>query len=69
MTRKGQWKYSPNAYITKAEAQKTLVKIMGLAFNDFTITSEDKAYPYANIFADVKATHRFSRYATYAYTK
>lgn len=68
-TSKDKWIYSPNTYIKKSEILKTLVKIMGIAFEDFDITTEDKTYPHTLIFKDLTPTHRFSRYSAYAYTR
>lgn len=42
---------------------------MGIAFEDFDITTEDKTYPHTLIFKDLTPTHRFSRYSAYAYTR
>lgn len=61
------WRYDPDSYVTKAEVIKTLVKVMGIAFDDFTIETEDRVYPYVPIFADVATTNRFSWYTEYAY--
>lgn len=68
-TSKNEWIYAPNTYISKSEILKTLVKIMGIAFEDFTIVSEDKVYPYPLLFKDLTPTSRFSRYSSYAYTR
>ena len=62
-----QWKYDPNEYVTKAEVLKTLVKIRGIAFEDFDIINEDYPYDGVQVFADVPKNHRFSRYSFYAY--
>jgi hypothetical protein len=43
------------------------VKVMGIAFDDFTIATEDKVYPYVPVFADVPTNNRFSWYTEYAY--
>jgi hypothetical protein len=42
---------------------------MWIAFDDFSIGSEDQSYPYPLIFKDLSATHRFSWYSEYAYTR
>lgn len=62
-----QWKYDPNEYVTKAEVLKTLVKIRGIAFEDFDIINEDYPYDGVQVFADVPKNHRFSWYSFYAY--
>lgn len=62
-----QWKYDPNEYVTKAEVLKTLVKIRGIAFDDFNIINEDYPYDWVQVFADVSKKHRFSWYSFYAY--
>ncbi len=68
-TKTHQRVYAPNTYIKKSEILKTLVKIMGIKFDDFTIDSEDISYPYSLLFKDLTSTHRFSWYSEYAYTK
>jgi len=71
---RGQWmkewvrRYGPNEYITKAATLKTLVKIRGIVFDDFSIETEDKPYPGVILFADVNKNHWFSRYTQYAYS-
>lgn len=40
---------------------------MGVAFDDLTISDEDKAYKWATPFADVPANHWFAHYADYMY--
>lgn len=62
-----QWKYDPNEYVTKAEVLKTLVKIRGIAFEDFNIINEDQPYDGVQVFADVPKNHWFSRYSFYAF--
>lgn len=62
-----QWKYDPDEYITKAEVLKTLVKIRGMAFDDFNIVNEDYPYDWVQVFADVAKGHWFSWYSFYAY--
>lgn len=66
-TRLWLWIYYPDDYIKKSEILKTLVKIRGIAFDNFDIQSEDREYPYNLIFEDVKRDNRFSRYTEYAF--
>jgi len=61
--------YGPNESITRAATLKTLVKILWIYFDDFSIETEDKSYPWAIIFADVNKDHWFARYTRYAYSK
>jgi hypothetical protein len=46
---------------------KTLVKIRGIAFEDFNIINEDQPYDGVQVFADVPKNHWFSRYSFYAF--
>ncbi len=64
----GLRKYDPDEHITKAEVLKTLVKIMGIAKNDFDIVTEDAVYNGTQIFYDVSKNHWFSWYTSYAYS-
>lgn len=68
-TTKWYWRYDPEGQITRAEVLKTLVKIMGVAYDDFTIETEDNLYVWSIPFADVPNKHRFSHYINYAYEK
>jgi len=63
-----QWIYYPNDYIKKSEVLKTLVKVRGIAFDDFYIESEDKFYPFDKIFEDVAQNNWFVWYTNYAFT-
>ncbi|MCK9466870.1 MAG: S-layer homology domain-containing protein [Candidatus Absconditabacterales bacterium] len=67
-TLQGQWIYYPNDYIKKSEVLKTLVKVRGIAFDDFYIESEDKFYPFDKIFEDVAQNNWFVWYTNYAFT-
>lgn len=68
-TSQGLWIYEPDGNITRAEAVKTFVKILGISFEDFTIQSEDTKYPGASRFADVPQDHWFAWYVDYAMNK
>lgn len=68
-TSKGLWIYEPDGNITRAEAIKTFVKILGIWFKDFTITTEDKPYPTPTQFADVGQNYWFAWYVDYAARK
>jgi len=68
-TKQNLWRYHPDDYVKKSEILKTLVKIAGVAFGDFTITTEDKRYPYELVYQDLTPTHWFSWYSEYAYTR
>lgn len=68
-TNKGEWKYDPDANITRAEVLKTFVKIEWVVFDDFTIQTENKRYTKAIPFADVSPDHWFAHYAQYAKDK
>ena len=49
---------------------KTVVKILGIEFDNFTILNEDLPYVTGNIpFADVASGNWFAHYANYAYTQ
>ncbi len=61
--------YYPDDYIKKSETIKTLSKIRGIVFDDFTIDSEDKYYPYETIFEDVWKNYWFVRYTDYALSR
>ncbi len=61
------WIYAPNDHITRAEVLKTVVKILGIEFNNFSITSEDLLYTGNIPFADVSYDNRFAHYADYAF--
>jgi len=63
------WIYEPNGDITRAEAIKTFVKILGIEFKDFTIQTEDKLYPNPTQFADVGQDNWFAWYVDYAAKK
>lgn len=63
------WIYEPNSGITRAEILKTIVKILGVEFEDFSIQTEDAIYPFSVQFADVPQDHRFAWYANYALNK
>jgi len=65
----GLWIYEPDSGITRAEILKTIVKILGVELEDFTIQSEDSNYPFAVQFADVPQDHWFAWYANYALNK
>ena len=67
-TQRWEWIYYPDDYIKKSEVLKTLVKIRWIAFNDFQIESEDKYYPFDQIFEDVPKNYWFARYTNYAFT-
>lgn len=69
-TKQGLWIYAPNANVTRAEVLKTVVKILGIEFDNFTILNEDLPYVAGNIpFADVASGNWFAHYANYAYTQ
>ncbi len=68
-TSKGLWIYEPNANITRAEAIKTFVKVLGIVYKDFTLTSEDRPYPTPTQFADVGQDNWFAWYVDYAAKK
>lgn len=69
-TKEGLWIYAPNANVTRAEVMKTVVKILGIEFDNFTILNEDLPYVAGNIpFADVATGNWFAHYANYAYTQ
>jgi|GEM_PF-1480046 len=69
-TTQGLWTYVPNDSITRAEVLKTVVKILGIKFDNFTILNEDLPYVVGNSpFADVKSGNWFAHYANYAYTQ
>lgn len=69
-TKKGLWIYAPNANITRAEVIKTVVKILGIEFDNFSVLNEDLPYVTGDIpFADVTSGNRFAHYANYAYTQ
>jgi hypothetical protein len=57
----------PNDTITKAEMLKTVVKILGIAFDNFNIQSEDRIYNGSIPFSDIANTHWFAHYADYAF--
>ena len=59
--------YYPNEYIKKSEILKTLVKIMWVAFDNFSIQSEDITYSKTPIFSDVNKDNWFVRYSEYAF--
>ena len=65
-TSQNRWMYQPEWYIQRDEALKTFVRILGIAFEDFTIQTEDQRYPFATPFADVPQDHWFAHYAQYA---
>ena len=64
-----QWIYAPDRNMTRAEVVKTVAKIVGSYFDDFTIQSEDQAYPTPTQFADVAQDYWFAWYADYAAKK
>lgn len=69
-TKQGLWIYAPNSNVTRAEVLKTVVKILGIEFDNFTILNEDLPYVAGNIpFADVASGNWFAHYANYAYTQ
>lgn len=45
------------------------MKVLGVAFDDFTIQDEDRPYNGTIPFADVSNSNWFAHYANYAYTK
>lgn len=67
-TNRGEWIYYPDDYIKRSEVLKTLVKIRWIAFDNFQIESEDKIYPFDQIFEDVPKNYWFARYTNYAFT-
>jgi cysteine-rich repeat protein len=68
-TKAGLRRYEPNANIQRDEVLKTLVKIVGIEFEDFSIKSEELLYTGVIPFADVAYNNRFSHYANYAFTR
>lgn len=69
-TKKWLWIYAPNNNVTRAEVMKTVVKILGIEFDNFTILNEDLPYVVGTIpFADVTSGNWFAHYANYAYTQ
>jgi len=68
-TKAGLRRYEPNGNIQRDEVLKTLVKIVGIEFEDFTIKSEELLYTGVIPFADVAYNNRFSHYASYAFGK
>jgi len=69
-TKKWLWIYTPNANITRAEVMKTVVKILGIEFDNFSVLNEDLPYVVGSIpFADVTSGNWFAHYANYAYTQ
>lgn len=65
--KKWLWIYEPNRSVTRAEVLKTVVKILGIQFGNFTIINEDLPYLGEKIFADTP--NRFNYYAQYAYNQ
>jgi hypothetical protein len=61
------WIYEPNRSVTRAEVLKTVVKILGIQFGNFTIINEDLPYVGQKVFADTP--NWFSHYESYAYTQ
>jgi len=68
-TDQGLWVYAPNTNVTRAEVMKTVVKILGIEFDNFTILNEDLDYVQNIPFADVASGNWFAHYANYAYTQ
>lgn len=68
-TKAGWRRYEPNANIQRDEVLKTLVKIVGIADEDFTIKSEELLYTGVIPFSDVAYNNWFSHYASYAFAK
>lgn len=65
-TFEGKWLYHPKRSVTKAEVMKTMVKIMGIARQDFNVVDEDIYYPGRVVFYDVPLGHWASWYTEYA---
>ena len=61
--------YGPETQITRWAVLKTIVKILWIAFNDFSITSEDQPYYGETPFKDVPRDLWVAHYAEYAQTK
>jgi hypothetical protein len=61
------WTYYPNDYVKKSELIKTLVKIRGIAFDNFQIETEDQEYPFNTIFEDLSRNNRLSWYINYGF--
>ncbi len=69
-TKNGLRVYAPNNNVTRAEVMKTVVKMLGVEFDNFTILNEDLPYVTGDIpFADVVSGNWFAHYANYAYTQ
>ncbi len=65
--KKWLWIYEPNRSVTRAEVLKTVVKILGIQFDNFTILHEDLPYIGEVIFSDTP--NWFNHYAHYAYSQ
>lgn len=61
------WTYVPNDNVTRAEVLKTVVRILGIEFDNFSVESEDIRYNGTIPFADVSANYWFAHYADYAF--
>ncbi|USN56439.1 MAG: S-layer homology domain-containing protein [Candidatus Peribacteria bacterium] len=68
-TSEGKWIYEPDSSITRAEVMKTMVKIMGIAYQDFDIKTEDTIFDGEIVFHDIDREHRSSWYTPYAFHK
>lgn len=62
---KGKWEYQPNAKITRAEVLKTVTKILGSTFDNFSIINEKQIYTWAKPFVDTP--NWFNHYADFAF--